>query len=122
MVSPIRNSDPPESFNTGRRCTLPLALQPLLENAVRHGIEPAESGGTVRVRTRTQHGRAEIVIDNSLPNTDAPQAASTRGHGLALANVRERLRLLHDLDAQFEAGPQKGRWRVRIVVPLGNNP
>lgn len=94
----------------------PLALQPLLENAVRHGIEPSETGGTVRVRTRAQLGRAEVVIDNSLP----VGAAANPGHGLALANVRERLRLLHDLDAQFEAGAHNGRWRVRIVVPIGD--
>jgi two-component system, LytTR family, sensor histidine kinase AlgZ len=95
----------------------PLALQPLLENAVRHGIEPAEAGGSIRVRTRSALGRAEIVIDNSLPG---PGARTNPGHGVALANVRARLRLLHDLDAQFEAG-QRGAdsWRVRIVVPMG---
>jgi two-component system, LytTR family, sensor histidine kinase AlgZ len=96
----------------------PLALQPLLENAVRHGVEPAEGGGTVRVRTRAHLGRAEVIIDNTLPANKA--AASMPGHGLALANVRERLRLLHDLDAQFDAGPREGRFRVRIVVPLGD--
>lgn len=95
----------------------PLALQPLLENAVRHGVEPAEHGGTVRVRTRVQLGRAEVTVDNSMP---APTRSGNPGHGLALANVRERLRLLHDLDAQFEAGPHKGLWRVRIVVPIGD--
>jgi two-component system sensor histidine kinase AlgZ len=94
----------------------PLALQPLLENAVRHGIEPAEHGGTVRVRTRVQLGRAEVIVDNTVPEG----AAANPGHGLALANVRERLRLLHDLDAQFDAGAREGRWRVRIVVPLGD--
>jgi two-component system sensor histidine kinase AlgZ len=92
----------------------PLALQPLLENAVRHGIEAVEGGGTVRVRTRVRLGRAEIIIDNPLPTT----AAVSAGHGLALSNVRERLRLLHDLDASFEAGPRDGRWFVRIAVPL----
>lgn len=95
----------------------PLALQPLLENAVRHGIEPSEAGGTVRVRTRAQLGRAEVIVDNSLPDGASPP---NPGHGVALANVRERLRLLHDLDAQFEAGPHNGRWRVRIVVPIGD--
>ncbi len=96
----------------------PLALQPLLENAVRHGIEPAENGGHIRVRTRAALGRAEIVVDNSLPGAGA---RTNPGHGVALANVRDRLRLLHDLDAQFDAG-RRGNdniWRVRIVVPLG---
>ena len=95
----------------------PLVLQPLLENAVRHGIEPAEAGGQVRVRTRSRLGRAEITIDNSVSG-----AASRPGHGLALANVRERLRLLHDLDAQFEVEQGDGRYRVRIVVPLADKP
>ncbi len=95
----------------------PLVLQPLLENAVRHGIEPAESGGQVRVRTRISMGRAEITIDNSLSG-----AASRPGHGLAQSNVRERLRLLHDLDAQFEVQQGEGRYRVRIVVPLADKP
>lgn len=93
----------------------PLVLQPLLENAVRHGVEPAEAGGMVRVRTRLRLGRAEITIDNSVS-----PAASRPGHGLALANVRERLRLLHDLDAQFDVYQGEGRYRVRIVVPMGD--
>jgi two-component system sensor histidine kinase AlgZ len=84
---------------------------------VRHGVEPAEGGGTIRVRTKSALGRAEIVIDNSLP---AAGARANPGHGVALANVRDRLRLLHDLDAQFESGPRgDGTWRVRIVVPMG---
>jgi two-component system sensor histidine kinase AlgZ len=106
----------------------PLALQPLLENAVRHGIEPSEHGGTVRLRTHATLGRVEIVIDNTLP--PGGEVRQTAGHGLALANVRERLRLLHDLDAQFDAGlyPKQAagsapqRWRVRLLVPLGGRP
>jgi two-component system sensor histidine kinase AlgZ len=94
----------------------PLVLQPLLENAVRHGVEPLEAGGTIRVRTRAALGRAEIVIDNPLPGATAP---ANPGHGVALDNVRRRLKLLHDLDAQFDAGRRDdGSWRVRIVVPL----
>jgi two-component system sensor histidine kinase AlgZ len=91
----------------------PLVLQPLVENAVRHGIENAADGGTIRVRTRARRGQAEIVIDNTVAG-----GAPNPGHGIALANVRERLRLLHDVGAQFDAGPRADGYRVRIVVPL----
>jgi two-component system, LytTR family, sensor histidine kinase AlgZ len=90
-----------------------LLLQPLVENAVRHGVEPGEAGGTVRVRTRVRRGEVWISIANSLPAED-----SRPGSGLALANVRERLRLMHDVAARFEAGPDGADWRVLIVVPL----
>ncbi len=91
----------------------PLVLQPLVENAVRHGIENAPQGGTIHVRTRARRGQAEVVIDNTVAG-----AAPNPGHGIALANVRERLRLLHDVGAQFDAGPRASGYRVRIVVPL----
>jgi two-component system, LytTR family, sensor histidine kinase AlgZ len=91
----------------------PLLLQPLVENAVRHGIEPCAEGGTIRVRTRVRLGRAEIEILNGVPNEP-----SQPGNGMALANVRERLRLMHDVAAQFEARRVGDTFRVQILVPL----
>jgi two-component system sensor histidine kinase AlgZ len=91
----------------------PLLLQPLVENAVRHGVEPSTAGGTIRVRTRARRGHALIDIVNTLG-----QAPSAPGHGIALANVRERLRLMHDVAAQFEARRDGEVYRVQIVVPL----
>ena len=91
----------------------PLLLQPLVENAVRHGIEPAADGGVIRVRTRIRHGRVLVSIVNSVP--DAP---ARPGNGIALRNVRERLRLMHDVAAQFESRLEDGVFRVQIVVPL----
>ena len=71
-------------------------------------------GGVLRVRTRTRRGQAELLVSNSV----APQSASTPGHGIALRNVQERLRLLHDVAADFRARRDGDIYRVRIVVPL----
>jgi two-component system sensor histidine kinase AlgZ len=91
----------------------PLLLQPLVENAVRHGIEPADAPGSIRVRTRVKLGRALVSIVNTVP--DAP---SQPGNGIALRNVRDRLRLMHDVAAQFEARREEDVFRVQIVLPL----
>jgi two-component system sensor histidine kinase AlgZ len=91
----------------------PLLLQPLVENAVRHGVEPSDNGGMIRVRTRVRTGRAVVSIANTVPS-----APSRPGSGIALHNVRERLRLMHDVTAQFETRLDRGVFRVQIVVPL----
>jgi two-component system sensor histidine kinase AlgZ len=91
----------------------PLLLQPLVENAVRHGVEPSPEGGVIRIRTQVKLGRAVLTIANSVP-----KEASQPGHGMALKNVRERLRLMHDVAAQFEARQDADVFRVQIVVPL----
>ena len=97
----------------GRARVPPLLLQPLVENAVRHGVEPADDGGTIRVRTRVKMGRAIVSIVNSVP-----PAASRPGSGMALRNVRERLRLMHDVAGQFETRREADLFRVQVVVPL----
>jgi two-component system sensor histidine kinase AlgZ len=68
---------------------LPLILQPLLENAVGHGIQTLDEGGTVRVYGREAGGQVVITISNPLPGAEA----NTGGHGMALRNIRERLEL-----------------------------
>ena len=99
--------------DAGQARVPPLLLQPLVENAVRHGIEPTDAGGTIRVRTRVKLGRALVSIVNSVP-----AEPSEPGNGIALRNVRERLRLMHDVAAQFEARREADVFRVQIVVPL----
>ncbi len=91
----------------------PLLLQPLVENAVRHGVEPADEGGVIRIRTRVRHGRAVVSIVNTLP-----ARPSTPGHGMALRNVRERLRLMHDVAAHLDTREDAEVFRVQVVVPL----
>ncbi len=91
----------------------PLLLQPLVENAVRHGVEPGAAGGTIRIRTQVRLGRAVLSIANSVP-----AEPSRPGNGMALRNVRERLRLMHDVAAQCDTRLERGVFRVQIVVPL----
>ena len=91
----------------------PLVLQPLVENAVRHGIEPAPDGGRIVVSTRAVRGMAIILVTNTLPPQPGPQ-----GHGIAQANVAERLRLLHDVADTVHCGAEHGLYNARIEVPL----
>jgi two-component system sensor histidine kinase AlgZ len=87
---------------------LPLTLQPLVENAVAHGIQPRTDGGEVRVYGRSEKENVVITICNPL----APKNNSNRGNGMALVNIRERLELAfgpaaslitHQDDEQFFA-------------------
>jgi len=90
----------------------PLLLQPLVENAVRHGVEPSEAGATVRISTQRRGSVVLIKVTNTVPS-----GAGAPGHGVALENVRDRLRLLHDVQGQFRSGLVDGVYQVRIEVP-----
>ena len=90
-----------------------LLLQPLVENAVRHGVEPNDAGGRVQIRARPRNGRAWVQVVNTVGDSAPP------GHGIGLVSSRERLRLMHDFRSEFQAGPiDGGRFRVRLAVPL----
>jgi two-component system sensor histidine kinase AlgZ len=97
----------------------PLLLQPLVENAVKHGVEPSAKGGKLRISTQRRADRVVVRITNTLPspsNAAAPRAG-TRGHGMALDNVRARLALMHDVQSEFRARAQNGTYEVRIALP-----
>ena len=90
----------------------PLLLQPLVENAVRHGVEPSAQGADVRISTQRRGSTVVIKVTNTVP-----AGPGAMGHGVALANVRDRLNLLHDVEAQFRSGLHDGVYRVRMEVP-----
>jgi two-component system sensor histidine kinase AlgZ len=91
----------------------PLLLQPLVENAVRHGVEPSAAGAQVKISTARRGSMVVLKVTNS-----SPAGVGERGHGLALANVRERLALLHDVQAQFKTVFRDGMFQVRLEIPL----
>jgi two-component system sensor histidine kinase AlgZ len=90
----------------------PLLLQPLLENAVRHGVEPSPTGAQIRISTQRRGSTVVIKVTNTVPSGPGP-----RGHGVALNNVRDRLRLLHDVQCSFQTVHENGIHQVRIEVP-----
>ena len=95
----------------------PLLLQPLVENAVKHGVEPSARGGKLRVLTELRGSRVVVRITNTLPEGQPNHSPTPRGHGIALANVRARLALLHDVQGEFSAGIEDGLYQVRITLP-----
>ena len=90
----------------------PLLLQPLVENAIRHGVEPSANGAQVKISTLRRGSVVVIKVTNS-----TPAGTGERGNGLALANVRERLLLLHDVQARFQTVFKDGVFQVRLEIP-----
>ena len=89
-----------------------LFLQPLVENAVKHGVEPSPTGAQVKVTTQRRGSTVVIKVTNTVP-----AGQGRRGHGVALENVRDRMRLLHDVQAQFQTALIDGLYQVRLEVP-----
>lgn len=94
----------------------PLMLQPLIENAVYHGIEPLGEPGEVRIRLAREQGRVLVEIDNPCPPRES-SGGHAGGNRMALANIRERLLLFFDLEASLGTDASGGRHRVRILLP-----
>jgi two-component system sensor histidine kinase AlgZ len=90
----------------------PLLLQPLVENAVQHGVEPSDTGAQIKISTQRRGERVVVKVTNTVP-----AGQGRRGNGVALANVRDRLGLLHDVQSQFQTALKDGLYQVRIEVP-----
>lgn len=99
-----------------------LTLQPLVENAVRHGVERSREPVAIDIGVARRLGQIEIEVRNDLPAMDAPAAPTAGGTGTALRNIRQRLHLLYDLGADVDQGEVtengRARWRVRLRLPL----
>ena len=90
----------------------PLLMQPLVENAVKHGVEPSASGAQIKISTQRRGSTVVVKISNTTPN-----GVGQHGNGLALANVRERLLLLHDVQARFQTVYASNVFQVRLQIP-----
>ncbi len=91
----------------------PLLLQPLLENAVYHGIEPSSAPGDMDVRVARRGN--EVLLEVSNPIVETPR--QQQGNRMAQENIRERLALFFDLEADMTITRRSGRYSVRIRFP-----
>ena len=97
-----------------------ILLQPLIENSIKHGLEPRINGGTVTLSSRMKGDRVMIeVADDGVGMVQQPESALKRtGNGIGMKNVRERLEVLYGPEAYFTVVSNPGRGtRVSIELP-----
>lgn len=104
-------------------CSVPhLILQPIVENAVRHGILPKPEGGILRISAKTVDGHAVLCVEDDgvgiLPeNIPLLLSNSGKNTGIALFNVQKRMQTLYGSSIEIESTPGKGT-RVSLKIPL----
>jgi two-component system sensor histidine kinase AlgZ len=91
----------------------PMVLQPLLENAIYHGVEPGTGTGRVTVHVERRGARVLARIENPYLEAHAHRA----GNRMALANIRERLQLFFDAEARIDTRVAGERYEVEIEMP-----
>ncbi|MGC9970178.1 MAG: histidine kinase [Bryobacteraceae bacterium] len=92
----------------------PLLLQPLVENAVRHGIATLVEGGAILIEARRLDGGVSVAVENNFDES----APARRANGLGLANVRKRLEARYGTAARLDVRISGGRYRVEVLVPV----
>ena len=90
-----------------------LSIQPLAENAIRHGIERLPSGGRLEVAVRPGKDAIEIVITNDLPAVESVH----KGHAIGLASARERVQAMTGGRGRIDAAVENGRFVARMYLP-----
>ena len=91
----------------------PMVLQPLLENAVYHGIEPRAEPGVISIRIHRVGAQVHVLLRNPYH----PQSDHRAGNSMALANIRERLALHFDVEASIKNIALEDAYEVQIVMP-----
>lgn len=99
-----------------------MLLQPLIENSIKHGLEPRINGGTITLRSRLELGRMIIEVEDDGVGIAPGKARSSgvlRGAGIGMKNVRERLEVLFGDAALFDVTSRPGRGtKVTMAIPV----
>jgi sensor histidine kinase YesM len=94
----------------------PMLLQPIVENAIKHGLEPKVEGGNVSVSAEREGDRLLVTVSDT--GFGFSDNADSKGTGVGLANLRERLQVLYDGRATLNIADANPGTRIRISIPL----
>jgi two-component system, LytTR family, sensor histidine kinase AlgZ len=99
-----------------------LVIQPIIENAVHHGISRMVEAGVIRVTIRELHRRLVVEVENPVPPEDvSPENVSRTGNHIAVDNIAQRLNLIYGDEAKLEMGKDPRVdgpvFRVRLTLP-----
>ncbi|HVJ07476.1 MAG TPA: histidine kinase [Acidisarcina sp.] len=94
-----------------------ILLQPLIENSIKHGLEPRVGGGTITVRSRLVGGRLVVEVeDDGVGISQRPEdSIIPRGSGIGMRNVQERLEVLYGNEALFSVRSRPGRGTLVVI-------
>jgi LytS/YehU family sensor histidine kinase len=102
--------------DAARACPVPpLLLQPLVENAVTHGIAQLLEGGRISITAERREAELLLVVENPRD----PDSPGRKGAGIGLSNVKRRLAALHSDAASLRVVPQADSFRVELRLPAG---
>ena len=95
-----------------------MLLQPMIENAIKHGLAPRLEGGQIHIRTHRRDGRLAIEIDDNGMGMSPERLLEVYGGGIGISNVHERLRLLYGDQFKMDIRSQEGEGtQIRIEIP-----
>ncbi len=95
-----------------------MLLQPIVENALKHGLAGKIGGGELAINTSTQDGRLVISIEDNGVGIPKERMAQVFGEGIGISNVHERLRVLYGADFRMDISSREGEGtRIRIEIP-----
>ena len=98
-----------------------LTLQPIIENAIYHGIAPCPNGGTIKVSVNEEQGMAHVRVENPLPSRQSNTARKEAGNQMALENIRHRLHALYGESVTMKVEQSDQVYIMNIQYPVKQN-
>jgi len=95
-----------------------MILQPLVENSVKHAVSASAEPVTITLAAREEYDRLVLSVSDNFPGVAAGDSEARAGHGIGLANVRERLEARFGKEASMVSGPSPGGYTTHLRMPI----